>query len=62
MSLAPLIASSTVSTPFSAFTYFSADLLGLNLLSCKSISIASGSRPFSLAIDALVFLLGLNGL
>ena len=61
MSSAPFIASSTVSTPFSSFIYFCASAVG-DASVWASMKSASGCKPFSLAIPALVLRLGLNGL
>ena len=62
ISEAPLSASSTPSTPFSSFMYSGASSSGAVPDFCSYIFFASGSRPFSFATDARVFLFGLYGL
>ena len=61
--MAPASASSAVFTSFSVSTKASASSSGVpSVLSCAYISIASGSRPFSLALEALVAFFCLKGL
>ncbi len=62
ISIAPAIASSTFATSFSSDTYSLASVSRGSLHCCNKIIFASGSRPFSLAIVALVLLLGRYGL
>ena len=62
ISFAPLIASSTLKTPFSSsINSFAISSIFL-LLFCSNIICANGSSPLALAIVALVFFFCLYGL
>ena len=61
ISFAPAMASSAFATSFSSLIYSEAFSVTFRFLSCSNIASAKGSRPFSLAIVALVRFFGLYG-
>ena len=61
ISFAPSMAAFASATPFSSETYWAASVSIGSFVTCSRIVSASGSRPLSFAMLALVFLFGRNG-